>query len=1024
MPNNYTLIANSGIQVSTFQIYINTQEKFKKWFREWYDTENGLWCLASVYELRTEEGCYYYDKRQLAGAGYLSDPTIEISVEELKGDGITALRIDDENCPGVSGEIFSLTFTDRVNTLASFENVWLPLPYFFKRTEKKFKFGPCNWARMKLIPQGEDKGGKTYNVVLAFDTRAKDGDKYIEYPVFPDRYRSQMDFALCGDEFWLMDYCSAGKEWSYIDNYLFQLVHPDVQRVGQLKGTNLRRTAYSASYIFLINYLAQKELLPLVTLYKDTDVAVKDIDMVIDIGNSRTTALLVEDNQNFNQVRQLELTDYTDLLKTTSKGMAINKHCDPFDMRLAFRKVDFGNFGIKDSKQFVYPSLVRLGREANTLIHRSSNGINVNDTLATYSSPKRYLWDGHPSKEEWTYLVLEGEADNHILNLQGITNQLRPDGTIDPEGAGGSSFHYSRRSLMTFAFLEMLVQARTQINNELHRSDKTGFGNIAMPRKLRRLIVTCPTAMSKLEREELVKCAKNAAMLLENFDCAAPSQKPNQGHSVEVVPAHTRKDSATKWYYDEATCAQLVYMYGEVGHKYKGCSNEFFNLYGKTEAGDSQPSLTVGSIDIGGGTSDLMINKYTYIEGDVTTITPEPKFYDSFYYAGDDMLYDLIKNVMLLDENSAFRSALKSLSMRDYRQKIKDFFGEDYSGQTVQDRILRRDFNIQYCVPLMHHYLQLLKDGSNDCVVNYKEVFSDCPPSASVIAGFRAKMNVDITTLQWNFKKEVVSDNVRKSFEPLLKKIATIMYAYACDVVLLSGRPASLPAIRDIFLKYYSVSPNRLILLNNYYVGDWYPFGANTGYIKNEKTIVAMGGLLGYYATELSNLDKFVINLDKLNANLQSTVNYIESSRAGMPVNYFITPDKNTGDISVSNLPAILNVSQIGMEFYPIRPLYSIDFNRQKMGESIIKKAVASGSEYPTEAQLQVLVNEMTDKLRKQMPFKFNIERDIDDKEKLTIVSITDKDGTEVTSNSFLEINIQSMGIADRYWLDSGAFNF
>lgn len=55
------------------------------------------------------------------------------------------------------------------------------------------------------------------------------------------------------------------------------------------------------------------------------------------------------------------------------------------------------------------------------------------------------------------------------------------------------------------------------------------------------------------------------------------------------------------------------------------------------------------------------------------------------------------------------------------------------------------------------------------------------------------------------------------------------MYAYNCDIVLLSGRPSSLSPIRNIFLKYYSVSPNRLILLNDYFVGHWYPNKNNTG---------------------------------------------------------------------------------------------------------------------------------------------------------------------------------------------------
>jgi hypothetical protein len=74
------------------------------------------------------------------------------------------------------------------------------------------------------------------------------------------------------------------------------------------------------------------------------------------------------------------------------------------------------------------------------------------------------------------FLVLKGEKDDHILNLRGITNQLKSDGSIDLSGESGSSYHYSRRSLMTFSFLEMLVQARIQINSEEYRSNRSGFG--------------------------------------------------------------------------------------------------------------------------------------------------------------------------------------------------------------------------------------------------------------------------------------------------------------------------------------------------------------------------------------------------------------------------------------------------------------------------------------------------------------------------------------------------------------------
>lgn len=1017
----YTLIANSGIQLFTFRLKINTQDRFKQWFHEWYDTESGEWKLELVHEVRTEDRLVYYKKADLLKNGYLSNPDAELDVDEIEHDGIMPLKKDDELCPDVRGEIYSLTFADRENYLNAFVNQWLPAPYFFKRTERRFKFGPLNWSRFKLVPVKEEGGQQIYDVLLVFDTHTTYEDEANdENPVFPDKFRTEIDLALCSNELFLLDYCSTGKKWSYIDEHLMHLAHPDIARISQLRGANVKKMSYVASYIFLIGYLAKNDLFPAVKLYKDVDVEVRDVDMVIDIGNSRTTALLIEDNSNFNQVRPLSLVDFTDPLCETEDGAVIRTYNEPFDMRLAFRKVKFGDFGHVDSRQFTYPSLVRLGQEANVLIHKASNVENRPDSLSTYSSPKRYLWDWRPNKEEWQFLILPGEKDDHVLNLQGITNQLKSDGRLADDGEGVISFHYSRRSLMTLSFLEMLVQAHSQINSFKHRSIKDGFGYPEIPRKIKRIIVTCPTAMSKLERESLVKCAGDAVKILSRFNGVGDVGR----NTVEVIPSvRSKTDTDAEWYYDEATCSQLVYMYGEVGHKYKGCCSEFFNLYGKKNEDETQPSLTVGSLDIGAGTSDLMISKYTYEKGDVTTITPEPLFYDSFYFAGDDMLNGMIKNVMLLNEGSAFRQALKNLSLAQYRQEIKNFFGPDHNGQTAADRILRKDFNIQYSVPLMCHFLELLKTGSKDCVVRYRDVFAECPPNSAIIDGFKEKTGIDITGLEWKFNKESVSAVVEKEFEPLLKKIATIMYAYACDIVLLSGRPASLPAIRDMFLKYYAVSPNRLIMLNNYYVGDWYPFDDNTGSITNPKTIVAMGGVIGHYASELSNLNKFVINLDKLKEGLKSTVNYIEASREGQPIEYCITPQQTQGDLTLSRIPAYLNVRQIGLDTYPCRSLYTIDFNRYKIADRVRRKALLNEDITLTDANVQALVNEQIDQLKRRMPFKITIVRDLDDKETLSISSILDTEDKEVADGN-IEIHIQSLGANEKYWLDSGAFNF
>lgn len=72
---------------------------------------------------------------------------------------------------------------------------------------------------------------------------------------------------------------------------------------------------------------------------------------------------------------------------------------------------------------------------------------------------------------------------------------------------------------------------------------------------------------------------------------------------------------------------------------------------------------------------------------------------------------------------------------------------------------------------------------------------------------------------------------------------------------------------------------------------------------------------------------------------------------------------------------------------------------------------------------MQSMANEEIEGLKKRMPFKITIDRDPDNKEELSISAIVDRNGTEL-SDSSIEINIQSLGIDDQYWLDSGAFDF
>ena len=103
--------------------------------------------------------------------------------------------------------------------------------------------------------------------------------------------------------------------------------------------------------------------------------------------------------------------------------------------------------------------------------------------------------------------------------------------------------------------------------------------------------------------------------------------------------------------------------------------------------------------------------------------------------------------------------------------------------------------------------------------------------------------------------------------------------------------------------------------------------------------------------------------------------------------------------------------------------LYSIDFNIYKISDRIRKRYILQGEKCPTDAKVMSLVKEVINELKRRMPFKVTIERDVNDTEELIIASIIDKNGNDV-KESDLELHIQSLGVHEHYWLDSGAFDF
>jgi hypothetical protein len=346
-----------------------------------------------------------------------------------------------------------------------------------------------------------------------------------------------------------------------------------------------------------------------------------------------------------------------------------------------------------------------------------------------------------------------------------------------------------------------------------------------------------------------------------------------------------------------------------------------------------------------------------------------------------------------------------------------DYFGPDSARQSVTDRQLRSEFNLQVSVPVALHFLNLLNTYTVEkASVSFDEIFASSLPSERLLTHFEERFGFSLTDIRWEYNRELISKIVETTFDTLVGKIAAILSYYGCDIVLLTGRPTTLKPLSDLFLKYYAVSPNRLIALNNYRVGTWYPIHDGKGYLKDSKSIVAVGAKIGYLASARGSLNGFSLDLSELVHHMNSTTDYFTTNEYGAP---FITPDTASATIKVSELPLRIWTRQLNTPSYPTRPFYMLEINTQNIEENLTSRY---GFRETDRRQLKdALIHEL-DKLTRRAPFDCCIERDaFANKELLTLVSVTDREGDDIPL-SFFDLHVQSMSETENYWLDSGAF--
>jgi len=1025
------LIANTGIQLVSIPVTFDSNNQFKMFFHEWLDLQEQQKKIEIAHYFADEE--IWVKKHALSNMGYAIGGEVSESWDNIREDDEfdekIIIRIDTEDA--VDSGCFDLSVGQiRPEEWAKLENTWIPIPFFLLKG-KKSSFGPTNWCRGKLIPKEITSKARRYTLLLAFDTKSTleredyEDEDLNETPVFTNSTERSKLFAMCNDEYKLVSYCSEEFNCEWVDRYILKLIH-GVDNIDDIRGLRMPKLRYLALYMFILRYLSKFGEVPQITLFSDINVGHGNVDLVVDIGNSRTCAVLF-DGSDFTKCTPLELQNFSNPVKESG---ALNKYRDSFDMRLAFRAADFGgDFGLANSHQFVFPSFIRLGKEASQLIHKAAN-MNVGaEKNSTFSSPKRYLWDNRPQKKEWEFVYIAGEEDqNHSIYIPGITEQLDADGSLNMEGNGGLLMHYSRKTLMTFAFLEILSQAKLQINSYEQRSY---WGDESMPRRIGRIIITAPTAMSHTEQFTLRKCAEDAAIMLNRFYSGTYNEECDDAElrkQVQVIPSAKTIANRSDWVYDEATSAQFVFLYAEIKERYQKHVREYFDFYGKVRSdleGYDKKSLTIGSVDIGAGTTDVMIAAYKYKDDNLQCkLTPVPLFWDSFYQAGDDLVRELVHQLVIEGKHSPIEQRLIAMGKNPI-EILQPFLGTD-NGVSYRNRQLRSDFNIQVSVPIVYYYLEILKqDKVTHQVLSFEDIFANNVPTQAVLDHFKESFGFRLEELKWTYDRDIVAALIRKSFDSLIGKISSLFSFYECDIVLLSGRPTSLEPLTSLFLDYFAISPNRLKAMNDYRVGRWYPqdvrypFIDGNGAFINPKSIVTTGAMIGQIASN-GGLNGFLLDLSELNEKLLPTTDYfgyLDSNLVFTKV--ILSPNNNVADIDVSSLPYRIGTRQKDIPSYPSRPFFMIDFNDYKIEDRVRGRF----DDDVDDNTINTAIKNEKQKIMRGFPLKVRLVRDYTtDKEQVQIDSIEDCQGNSVNRN-FVNMQVQSMSEVENFWLDSGIFH-
>ena len=601
-----------------------------------------------------------------------------------------------------------------------------------------------------------------------------------------------------------------------------------------------------------------------------------DVDLVVDIGNTRTVAMLVKQsglNGDPVKIGGIGECCCPVMLRLDNRDMAVRQR-DYKDVRngvvsswFVLHEPEFSDFeahGESDLPLLVQPSyevkqikrwfrkpLTQNFKQVNRIPNMfvRSSPVVLGDAASRYmlqpavidlirygrriqqSSPKRYFADTKPVLKQFWKMIPHDSSNAGPELAANVLYWLNENGEfVDRDKVRQSERPVRAPNQATYPHSTTLVWMLVAILERAWEQCNGGGNDLArfLQYSLRNVVVTYPSGWTC---DEIALYRTRCQQAVEIFE------RSMFGTSGKIS-VDTRVD--------EAVASQMPYVFSEI-HRLNDNAKNWLALTGKMRK--TGQGVRIMNLDVGGGTSDVSVVEYrcTQEDGGDAVLEPTLLFRDGFAVAGDEMLRRIVCKVVIGSFDKNVKDKVKDRTVGDL---IRDLF----SGHSADsEQAPERSRHVKQClIPLALQVIGDMTSLSPTRVIRNATFTAGIDPMAwRSFGAFICGCEENQVPGWWQsigltYDMADVSAIIRQGsmFGNCFRQIARLAVKYDVDVFFMSGKTSEMPDLKQMAREMLPLMPNRIVTARDYDAGGWYPFSDARNRISDAKSVTAVGAAL------------------------------------------------------------------------------------------------------------------------------------------------------------------------------------